>query len=157
MLYSSLLYHKHFTELFCLMEGNRKEEISEAVTLFAFAQICRGIWEPTWTTQELNVLVTVPGGPWWDSCSHRKAGSAEQNAGFCRSTLKRNNILIICTIGVILPKWTMIYIFHVRTGFLRGWLIVLVWNNSSGNLFQNWLIHTLHGLSWGFFFFRFVW
>lgn len=58
---------------------------------------------------------------------------------------------MICAIGVILPKWTMIYIFHVRTGFLRGWLIVLVWNNSSGNLFQNWLIHTLHGLSLGFF------
>lgn len=59
---------------------------------------------------------------------------------------------MICAIGVILPKWTMIYIFHVRTGFLRGWLIVLVWNNSSGNLFQNWLIHTLHGISLGFFF-----
>lgn len=59
---------------------------------------------------------------------------------------------MICAVGIILPKWTMIYIFHVRTGFLRGWLIVLVWNNSSGNIFQNWLIHTLHGLSFGLFF-----
>lgn len=123
----------------------------KVVILFAFAQICRGIWEHTLTTQELNVLVTVPGGPWWDSCSHCKSGSTEENAVFCLSTFKRNNILMICAIGVILPKWTMIYIFHVRTGFLRGWLIVLVWNNSSGNLFQNWLIHTLHGLSLGFF------
>lgn len=43
----------------------------------------------------------------------------------------------------------MIYIFHGRTRFLRQWLIVLVWNNSSGNLFMYWLIHTLHGLSLG--------
>lgn len=33
---------------------------------------------------------------------------------------KRNNILMIHAIGIILPEWTMIYVFHVRTGFLRG-------------------------------------
>lgn len=101
-------------------------------------------------------LCLFPGGPWWDSCSHCKSRSTEQNASFCLSTFKRNNILMIHAIGVILLKWTMIYIFHVKTGFLRGWLIVLVWNNSSGNLFQNWLIHTLHGLSLGFFFLSLV-
>lgn len=54
------------TELFCLMGKMKKRKKRKkgrkplrAVILVVFAQICRGIWEHTLTTQELNVLVTL--------------------------------------------------------------------------------------------------
>lgn len=40
-------------------KGKKGRKPFKAVILFAFAQICRGIWEHTLTTQELNVLVTL--------------------------------------------------------------------------------------------------
>lgn len=65
---SSVFYHRHLTELLCLMgeEDKKNKKIKrkplKAVILFAIAQICRGIWEHTLTTLELNVLVTLSWG-----------------------------------------------------------------------------------------------
>jgi len=88
----------------------------------AFAQLCRGVWEHTLAAQELNVFVTLSLGARGETPVHiaNQHLQNKKNAGFYLCTFKRNNILMICAVGVILPKWTMIYVFHVRIGFLRG-------------------------------------